>query len=79
MAVIKLSAWERNDLYRILDYAQDKKREELERKKITLEDYKREREKIFTIRQRLNGKDYKPDYELQSARYTGTNIQDSNI
>lgn len=68
MAVIKLSAWERNDLYRILDYAQEKKREELERKKITPEDYKQERQKINTLRQRLNGKDYKPDYLVQSAR-----------
>ena len=69
MAVIKLSAWEKNDLYRILDYAQEKKSKDLDKKKITLEDYKQEVKKIHTIRRRLNGKDYKPDYEVQSAKY----------
>ena len=77
--IIKLGVWEKNDLLRILDYAQRNKLKDYNDNKITFEEYKRELKTIWALKERLKGKDYKQDYELQSARYTGSSVEDNNI
>ena len=66
MEIIKMESYERNDLYRILDYAKAKKLDDLNNKKITKEMYEMDIEKIKTIVARINGK-YKRDYIVQST------------
>lgn len=69
MAIIKMSAWEKNDLLRLLDYAQQKKLKDYDNNKMTFEEYKQDLIKINTIKERLRGKEYKQDYERQSVKY----------
>ncbi len=65
MAEIKVSAWERNDLKRILEYAKEKKIQDYENKQITQAECLMDLNKINTILQRLTGIPYKQDYRVQ--------------
>ena len=74
--IIKLGVWEKNDLLRLLDYAQQKKLKDYDDNKLTYEEYRRDLKTIWTLKERLRGKDYKQDYELQSAKYTGSSVEE---
>ena len=74
--IIKLGVWEKNDLMRLLDYAQQHKLKEYNDNKLTYEEYRRELKTIWTLKERLRGKDYKQDYELQSVKYTGSSVEE---
>lgn len=65
MADIKVSAWERNDLIRILDYAKEKKMLDYENGKMTQAECLMDLNKINTILARLTGIPYKQDYRVQ--------------
>lgn len=65
MAEIKVSAWERNDLIRILEYAKEKKIEDYEQKRMTQAECLMDLNKINTILQRLTGIQYRQDYRVQ--------------
>jgi hypothetical protein len=65
MAEIKVSAWERNDLIRILDYAKEKKIEDYENGKMTQAECLMDLDKINTILHRLTGIPYRQDYRVQ--------------
>lgn len=64
MANLVLSAWERNDLLRILEYAKEKKRDDYERNKMTLEEFKQDIEKINVIKKRTLGIRYVKAYAV---------------
>ena len=55
MEIIKVSPYEKAYLYRYLEYAKEKKREDVRKGKIPVEMYEIDTEKINTLLQRING------------------------
>lgn len=76
MAEIKVSAWERNDLIRILDYAKEKKVLDYKSGKMTQKECSMDLDKINTILQRLTGIPYRPDYRVQSTKANDPQIKE---
>ncbi len=68
MIVIKCSPYEKGDFLRILDYAKQKKKEEMEKGKITKELYKYEEFLIDKLINRVNGH-YVEEIQLDSKTY----------
>lgn len=69
MAQIVLAPLEKNDLLRVLDYAMQKKTEELEKDKVNTRVLKDDIQKIKILKSRVMGNDYKPNYHARSTSY----------
>lgn len=68
MVTIKMTAYEKADLLRLLEYAKEKKLEDCNNDVITPLLLKIEIEKINTLKDRVNGK-CKEDYQQTSRKY----------
>ena len=68
MVTIKMTAYEKADLLRLLEYAKEKKLEDCNNDVITPLLLKIELEKINTLVNRANGK-YREDYQQMSRKY----------
>lgn len=66
MTTIKVSPYEKGEMYRYLEYARVKKKEDLKNGIITEELYKYDKNKIDTLIQRINGINYE-NYERRKT------------
>ena len=68
MITVRMGAYEKGDFIRILDYAKEKKIEDCNKGIITPKLLELELKKIYTLKDRINGK-YTEDYIRPSKEY----------